>query len=85
MLFRSGPMHLSAAVGTPTVSMFGPTDPALVAPWGFESLVIRSPLPCVGCYRRKCDRIALACMEAISPDSVMEAVLRALNLKERRD
>ena len=30
----SGPMHLAAAVATPTVTLFGPADPAEFAPWG---------------------------------------------------
>src|SRR5262249_54087136 len=30
----SGPAHVAAAVGTPVVTLFGPTDPRLTAPWG---------------------------------------------------
>ncbi len=30
----SGPTHLAAAVGTPVVALFGPTDPAVWAPRG---------------------------------------------------
>lgn len=31
----SGPVHLAAALGTPVVALFGPTDPARNGPWGF--------------------------------------------------
>ena len=39
----TGPMHLAAAVGTPVIALFGPTDPALVCPYGPGHVVIRSP------------------------------------------
>ena len=39
----TGPMHLAAAVGTPVIALFGPTDPALVGPYGTGHVVIRSP------------------------------------------
>jgi len=40
----SGPMHFAAAVGTPLVALFGPTDPALTGPWSDRATVLR-PLP----------------------------------------
>jgi lipopolysaccharide heptosyltransferase I len=39
----TGPMHLAAAVGAPVIALFGPTDPALVGPYGSGHVVIRSP------------------------------------------
>jgi ADP-heptose:LPS heptosyltransferase len=39
----SGISHLAAAVGTPVVAMFGPTDPAVWAPRGEHVTVIRAP------------------------------------------
>ena len=39
----SGPGHLAAAVGTPTISLFGPTDPTLWRPLGPRSTVIEAP------------------------------------------
>ena len=41
----SGPMHYAAAVGTPLVALFGPTDPAQTGPWGRGHLVLRPPEP----------------------------------------
>ena len=38
----SGPGHLAAAVGTPTLSLFGPTDPAVWRPPGPKAAVIAS-------------------------------------------
>lgn len=38
----TGPMHLAAAVGTPVIALFGPTDPALVGPYGRGHTVLQS-------------------------------------------
>jgi ADP-heptose:LPS heptosyltransferase len=35
-------MHLAAAVGTPLVAVFGPTDPAQWKPWGKEFVAVRA-------------------------------------------
>jgi ADP-heptose:LPS heptosyltransferase len=39
----SGLMHVSAAAGTPTIGLFGPTDDRLYAPWGENTRVVRGP------------------------------------------
>ncbi len=36
----SGPMHLSTAIGTPTVAIFGPTDPKKLAPQGTKCRIL---------------------------------------------
>jgi heptosyltransferase-1 len=38
----TGPLHLAAALGTPTLALFGPTDPARNGPFGAPSRVLRS-------------------------------------------
>lgn len=43
----SGPMHMAAAVGTPTVAIFGPTDPVRTGPYGRMHRVIRADGPLV--------------------------------------
>ncbi len=43
----SGPMHIAAAVGTPTVSIFGATDPRRKAPRGPKHLWVWNPVDCV--------------------------------------
>lgn len=37
----SGPMHMAAAVGTPTVAVFGPTDPIKTGPYGERHHVVK--------------------------------------------
>lgn len=47
----SGPLHLAAAVGTPTVALFGPADPLEFAPWGSpdQHIVLTSNIACRPC------------------------------------
>lgn len=66
----SGPVHMAAAMGTPTLVLFGPTDPARTGPFGDGHRVVRAPEPCRPCYRRECRRQTHACMEDITPEQV---------------
>lgn len=52
----SGPMHLAAAVGTRTVSLWGPGDPAVTRPLGDGHLLLRGDLPCIPCTKNRCPR-----------------------------
>jgi lipopolysaccharide heptosyltransferase II len=45
----TGPMHLAAAVGTPVVALFGPSDPRRYGPLGTGHRVLRVDLPCSPC------------------------------------
>jgi lipopolysaccharide heptosyltransferase II len=47
----SGPLHLAAAVGTPTVTLFGPADPIEFGPWGNpqKHFVLTSDIGCRPC------------------------------------
>ena len=71
----SGPMHLAAAVGTPVIAPFGPTDPARTGPYGAGHAVLRSGAPCSPCFSRRCaNTIEMECLTAIRPEQVIEAV-----------
>ncbi|MDZ7815447.1 MAG: lipopolysaccharide heptosyltransferase II [Planctomycetota bacterium] len=74
----SGPMHMAAAMGVPTVSFFGPTSPDLIAPWGQEELVLWTEEPCRGCYRRKCHTMPAKCLSEISVKKASAALTAAL-------
>ncbi len=73
----SGPMHIAAAVGTPVIALFGPTDPLRTGPYGKGHLVIRRGLPCSPCFLKKCD--SMKCMSDISVDEVFHAVKEKLS------
>ncbi len=72
----SGPMHLAAAVGTPTVTIFGSTEPALTGPsvtLGSRHVILRHQPPCSPCFLRECP-IDFRCMTAVGVEEAVEAV-----------
>ena len=74
----TGPMHIAAAVGTPTVSLFGPGNHIRFQPLGTSHQTIRHAVPCSPCkqFTDKCkDNI---CMKGIGVDEVWESISRAL-------
>ena len=72
----SSPLHVAAAMGTPFVALFGPTDPRRHLAPAKKFLVIKKDLACSPCYRSKCkDK---KCMSLITPEEVLEAVKRLL-------
>jgi lipopolysaccharide heptosyltransferase II len=74
----SGPGHLAAAVGTPYVTLFGPTSPKRTAPYGCEHLVVQATLNCMPCYKKRCPERTKQCMYAIGADNLMEKLSIAL-------
>ncbi len=46
----SGLMHLAAAVGTPVVAIFGPTNPLWVKPWRVKHKIVKMNLKCSPCF-----------------------------------
>lgn len=77
----TGPMHLSAAVGTAVVALFGPTAPWRTGPFGSGHQVIRQAMHCSPCFKRTCDTID--CMKNIDVENVMASVERILKNDER--
>jgi len=76
----SGPMHIAAAVGTPTVGIFGPTVPALQGPFGRgHAVVTKKGLPCLGCNGLTCRIGSHDCMQKLSVDEVFEVAVSVLN------
>ncbi|OGP52789.1 MAG: lipopolysaccharide heptosyltransferase II, partial [Deltaproteobacteria bacterium RBG_13_52_11] len=69
----TGTMHVSAAVGTRVVAIFGPTDPRTTSPLGEGHVVIRKETSCSPCLKRICPEDH-RCMELISVLDVIEAV-----------
>ena len=71
----SGPMHISAAVGTPVVALFGPTSAVRSGPYGAGHDVLTGKVPCSPCFSRTCQHTShLACLTIITPDQVLSAV-----------
>jgi len=80
----TGPMHIAAAVGTPIVAVFGPSDPRRYAPRGARDRVLRVDLPCAPCNRirlppARCTGMMPDCLALVSADSVFEAAVGILD------
>ncbi len=76
----SGPMHVAAAVGTPTVAIFGPTNPRRTGPWGPAHRVIAGRAACSPCYRRQCllgGTETIRCLKNVTAEEVSELVVDA--------
>jgi len=74
----SGPAHLSAAVGTPYVTLFGPTPPIRTAPYRCDHLVVQSELDCAPCYKKECPDLDRKCMRLVSVEMVEKKISEAL-------
>lgn len=74
---NTGPAHLAAAVGTPVVSLYAPTVPAIRwRPWRVPHALLSEPVPCAGCRARVCPVAGHPCIDAIPPETVLAAVER---------
>src|SRR5262249_40248432 len=78
----TGVGHLAAALGTPVVTLFGPTDWRLTAPRG-PAEVVRHPTPCSPCFDRTCP-IDHPCLRGIAANDVEQRVRRLLAVATER-
>ncbi len=65
----SGLMHVAAAMGVPTVAVFGSTNPVTTGPMGPRFSIVRKPMDCSPCLKETCPQ-DFRCMEAISAEDV---------------
>jgi heptosyltransferase-2 len=73
----SGAMHIAAALGVPTVAVFGATDDTTTGPTGPLARVVREPVECSPCLKRECP-IDHRCMTRVDSARVAEAALGLL-------
>ena len=79
----TGPMHLAAAVGTPIVALFGPSDPRRYGPLAAQQRVVRVQLHCSPCGQvrlppERCRGHVPDCMDGITVDVVVQAARELL-------
>jgi heptosyltransferase II len=67
----TGPAHIGAALGRPTIVIFGPTNPLTTRPFSPAAEILRHPPDCAPCMLRDCP-IDHRCMTAITVDEVFE-------------
>lgn len=76
----TGPLHIAAAVGTPVVALFGPTDPHRNGPWSERDISIGRYDRCACHYERQCRHADPRewCLSSITVDEVSAAIDRRL-------
>jgi len=79
----SGCAHVAAALGIPTVAIFGSTDPRGTAPIGSKAVVIYRGIECSPCFARTCRFGHYDCLRSISPEEVVDTLQRLGALESR--
>ena len=70
----SAPLHMAVAVGTPSVSFFGPTSTERVGPREPMHRVLQEDLDCLACYERRCPLDERACIPQTSGQRALDAL-----------
>jgi heptosyltransferase-1 len=73
----TGPVHIAAAVGTPTVSLYRSSDGRSSGPRGERHHVLQSPLSCTRCFKTRCSRDE-ECRASITAKPLADAVEKLL-------
>jgi len=74
----TGAMHVASALGVPTLAVFGSTDPVATGPSGSRTRVVRNPVYCSPCLKRKCPLKHYKCLESVSVEDVYRAAVGML-------
>ncbi len=79
----SGPSHMAAAVKTPTLVIFGPTNPDRTRPFGDIHTVLKTSYPCQPCHNRTCQNPDIPCITGVKIYQVVDRAEEILsNLKQ---
>jgi heptosyltransferase-3 len=72
--------HIAAAVGTPTITLYGPSDWRDWAPVGDQHLVIASEMACAPCNKKGCDNQGWSkCLEELTVDTVKKTIISVIS------
>ncbi|MFX0137374.1 MAG: lipopolysaccharide heptosyltransferase II [Candidatus Hodarchaeota archaeon] len=80
----SGLMHISAAVDTPVIAIYGPTDYRRTAPFGDIHTIIRKNISCSPCFKPSKSEVAencpydYKCLDSVSVDEVFDVVSKKI-------
>ena len=74
----SGAMHIAAAMGTPMVALFGPSNPNEWGPRGGPAEMLYKGLDCRSCFHPTCIRGGANCMRLITVREVCAAIQQLL-------
>ena len=70
----TGPLYIAEAVGTRTLSLWGPTMPEIYGPLTDGHIFLCSPYPCTACCKTRCAKKNNGCMEALKPATAAAAL-----------
>ena len=71
----SGVSHMAAALGLPTIVIFGPTDQRVWSPKGEKTFVVRREVPCSPCPQERFFQcIDFECLRGIEMGEVLKAL-----------
>ena len=79
----SGVLHLAAAVGTPVVGLYGPTDWRKSGPRGVPHRIVKNNVDCEPCELQKClwsGDDERKCLTQLAPERVVEAARELIGL-----
>ncbi len=75
----SGPKHIAVAEDTPTLTVFGSTDPRGWQPPGAAHRWISHDVPCRPCNLTECTVPGHPCLDDLTPEQVLAEALRMLS------
>jgi predicted lipopolysaccharide heptosyltransferase III len=78
----SGPAHVAAALGIPSVVLFGPQEPGRFRPWSERSIVLHHRVHCCPCRQVVCVHPENPCVNLIELEEVKAHVRRILGPSE---
>jgi ADP-heptose:LPS heptosyltransferase len=71
---ESGPLHIAAVSGAPSLGLYGPGEPHVFYPWGKHTAVIHHILECNPCDQITCVHPQNTCMQRIQLQEVVDKV-----------
>ena len=80
----SAAIHIAAAVGTPTIGVFGPSSAITWAPRGQSHWTVKKTWPCIPCRQKGCNGLGQSrCLNEMEADEVVSAVRRHMEELEK--
>jgi len=77
----SGLMHVTAAVGTPLIAIYGSSTTNYTPPLSSKAKTVYLNLDCRPCFKRECPLGTTDCLKQIEPSMVIKQLNETLNIE----